>query len=311
MTCSNLTDYENHAKSSHGRQQATVTWQTTTDLVLDKQENPAEYEQCPLCCSTPRGSRRVFVNHVARHMEQIALLALPRATEESDDEAERDGSESLADTISTSDGQRTALKPGPLKDRDDWARFINEGKKKLSRSPSPCHIEPPASPMGKFVAQPRAPLQSWLLEHDELLMQARMQGLGWQHIASTYFPYKTANACRKRHERLQEKRIKAKQEYHFDNDAATVGSIGLLTLPDKIEGAIDKPRPLFGTDAIVGLPRQQAMWYESPNGRSYQACVRQTVLGFSRDFNRLILYVDTMSRTESSLRPCTRGRPRG
>lgn len=292
MTCSNLTDYENHAKSSHGRQQATVTWQTTMDWALDKQENPAENEQCPLCCSTPGGSRRVFVNHVARHMEQIALLALPRATEESDDEAERDGSESLADTIST------------------WTRFINKGKKKLSRSPSPSHIEPPASPMGKFVAQPRAPLQ-WLPEHDELLMQARMQGLRWQHIASTYFPDRTANACRKRHERLQERGIKAKQEYRFDSDAATVGSIGLLTLPDQTEGAIDQPRPLSGTDAIVGLPRQQAMWYESPKGRSYQACVRQTVLGFSRDFNRLILYVDTMSRTESSLRLCTRGRPRG
>ena len=310
MTCSNLTDYENHAKSSHGRQQATVTWQTTMDWALDKQENLAEHEQCPLCCSMPGGSRRVFVNHVARHMEQIALLALPRATEESDDEAERDGSESLADTISTSDGQKTALKPGPLKDRDDWTRLINEGKKKLSRSPSPSHIEPPASPMGKFVAQPRAPLQ-WLPEHDELLMQARMQSLGWQPIASTYFPDRTANACRKRHERLQEKRIKAKQEEHFDNDAPTVGPIGLLTLPDQTEGAIDQPHPLSGTDAIVGLPRQQAMWYESPNGWSYQACVRKTLLGFSRDFNRLILYVDTMSRTESSLRPCTRGRPRG
>ena len=40
-------------------------------------------------------------------------------------------------------------------------------------------------------------------------MQARHQGLNWQPIASTYFPDKSANACRKRHERLMEKRNSA------------------------------------------------------------------------------------------------------
>lgn len=37
-------------------------------------------------------------------------------------------------------------------------------------------------------------------------MTARAQGLNWQPIQQTYFPSKTANACRKRHERLMEKR---------------------------------------------------------------------------------------------------------
>ena len=40
-------------------------------------------------------------------------------------------------------------------------------------------------------------------------MRARHQGLNWQPIASQYFPDKTANACRKRHERLMEKRNSA------------------------------------------------------------------------------------------------------
>ena len=40
-------------------------------------------------------------------------------------------------------------------------------------------------------------------------MRARQQGLNWQPIASQYFPDKTANACRKRHERLMEKRNNA------------------------------------------------------------------------------------------------------
>ena len=45
-------------------------------------------------------------------------------------------------------------------------------------------------------------------------MRARQQGMNWQPIASTYFPAKTANACRKRHERLMEKRNSAE---NWDN----------------------------------------------------------------------------------------------
>ena len=47
---------------------------------------------------------------------------------------------------------------------------------------------------------------SWPPESDELLMNARQQNMNWQPIAVKYFPHKTANACRKRHERLMEKR---------------------------------------------------------------------------------------------------------
>ena len=48
--------------------------------------------------------------------------------------------------------------------------------------------------------------QSWPPENDKRLMEARQQGMNWQPIATKYFPDKTANACRKRHERLMEKR---------------------------------------------------------------------------------------------------------
>ena len=47
---------------------------------------------------------------------------------------------------------------------------------------------------------------SWPPGKDELLMQARQQNLNWQQIATKYFPDKTANACRKRYERLMGKR---------------------------------------------------------------------------------------------------------
>lgn len=36
-------------------------------------------------------------------------------------------------------------------------------------------------------------------------MEARKSGLNWQPIAARYFPNKTPNACRKRHERLMER----------------------------------------------------------------------------------------------------------
>lgn len=46
----------------------------------------------------------------------------------------------------------------------------------------------------------------WSTADDEILLQARASGLNWQPIANRHFPNKTANACRKRHERLIERR---------------------------------------------------------------------------------------------------------
>lgn len=51
----------------------------------------------------------------------------------------------------------------------------------------------------------RAPASAWSESDDNKLLDARKQDLAWQPIATRYFPSKTANACRKRHERLQER----------------------------------------------------------------------------------------------------------
>lgn len=48
-------------------------------------------------------------------------------------------------------------------------------------------------------------MAQWLPSDDERLMEARKSGLNWQPIAARYFPNKTPNACRKRHERLMER----------------------------------------------------------------------------------------------------------
>ncbi|GJN86184.1 hypothetical protein PLIIFM63780_009763 [Purpureocillium lilacinum] len=47
---------------------------------------------------------------------------------------------------------------------------------------------------------------AWSPQDDHQLVNARMQGLNWGQIKDTYFPAKTANACRKRHERLMERK---------------------------------------------------------------------------------------------------------
>ena len=46
----------------------------------------------------------------------------------------------------------------------------------------------------------------WSSSDDDILLQARQSGLNWKPIADRHFPNKTANACRKRHERLIERR---------------------------------------------------------------------------------------------------------
>ncbi|KAF2192783.1 hypothetical protein K469DRAFT_717377 [Zopfia rhizophila CBS 207.26] len=47
---------------------------------------------------------------------------------------------------------------------------------------------------------------SWSAKDDETLIAARASGLNWNQIAPRYFPSKTPNACRKRHERLMERK---------------------------------------------------------------------------------------------------------
>ncbi|KAF2867272.1 hypothetical protein BDV95DRAFT_503422 [Massariosphaeria phaeospora] len=47
---------------------------------------------------------------------------------------------------------------------------------------------------------------SWAAKDDETLISARAKGLNWNQIAPKHFPAKSPNACRKRHERLMERR---------------------------------------------------------------------------------------------------------
>ena len=71
---------------------------------------------------------------------------------------------------------------------------------------------PPGTvPQDRLKTQERsnAAATTWLPEQDKILMQARQQGENWQPIATKHFPEKSANACRKRHERLMERQKSA------------------------------------------------------------------------------------------------------
>ncbi|KAF2452059.1 hypothetical protein P171DRAFT_402025, partial [Karstenula rhodostoma CBS 690.94] len=46
---------------------------------------------------------------------------------------------------------------------------------------------------------------TWSQQDDETLINARAQGLNWNQISPKYFPSKTSNNCRKRHEWLIER----------------------------------------------------------------------------------------------------------
>ncbi|KPM34558.1 hypothetical protein AK830_g12013 [Neonectria ditissima] len=54
--------------------------------------------------------------------------------------------------------------------------------------------------------QHRASSGAWTPQDDQQLLSARMQGLNWGQIQANFFPTKTPNACRKRHERLMERK---------------------------------------------------------------------------------------------------------
>ncbi|KAI9809672.1 MAG: hypothetical protein M1825_000104 [Sarcosagium campestre] len=47
---------------------------------------------------------------------------------------------------------------------------------------------------------------AWTPQEDQILMGARAKGLNWAPIQQAHFSTKTPNACRKRHERLMERR---------------------------------------------------------------------------------------------------------
>lgn len=70
------------------------------------------------------------------------------------------------------------------------------------------HAGTVGGPVGghRLPTQHRASSGAWTPQDDATLLQARASGHNWNQIQAMYFPGKTGNACRKRHERLMERK---------------------------------------------------------------------------------------------------------
>jgi hypothetical protein len=76
----------------------------------------------------------------------------------------------------------------------------------IASMPSTVAVAPDLNRMPSLPSQHRASSGAWNAQDDNTLLSARAQGQNWAQIQQNYFPGKTPNACRKRHERLMERK---------------------------------------------------------------------------------------------------------
>lgn len=79
--------FSSDAWDEHLRQEHNITFEGSQHAIaLDSARRitskPIDEQQCRLCKAIPGSTRRAFSTHVGRHMEQIALVVLPRETED-------------------------------------------------------------------------------------------------------------------------------------------------------------------------------------------------------------------------------------
>lgn len=95
---------EHHLAESHGCVFTRSKFSMLVNTAHRSRQKPIKDQKCPLCIAAPGTTRRAFVSHLARHMEEIALLALPRETEDDSghdagDDARDDQGGNLASTF--------------------------------------------------------------------------------------------------------------------------------------------------------------------------------------------------------------------
>lgn len=96
-THADASSWEQHLHNIHRRVFTGPQLLVARNAALKTYPRPIETEECPLCSIILGKQRRAFVKHIGRHMEEIALMALPRGTEE-------DSDDSSASTDQTSQG---------------------------------------------------------------------------------------------------------------------------------------------------------------------------------------------------------------
>lgn len=78
--------WQNHIRDRHYLVFSGPNSNVAKDMAYKTEATRIEDDECPLCRTVVGKPRRAFVKHVARHMEEIALIALPRNVEEDAEE---------------------------------------------------------------------------------------------------------------------------------------------------------------------------------------------------------------------------------
>ena len=80
-------NWEHHLREMHQRVFVGPQLHSAKNIAYETRSRPIEDEECPLCRIVLGKPRRAFIKHVGRHMEEIALMALPPSTAEDSDES--------------------------------------------------------------------------------------------------------------------------------------------------------------------------------------------------------------------------------
>ena len=130
----NLPRWQNHIQDRHCLFFTDRNLNVAGDMAYKTEATRVEDDECPLCRIVVGRPRRAFVKHVGRHMEEIALMALPRDVEEDSEE----GSVSTERTYTSSGKTGTNLQANPSVEPE---RVVWEANTSPRGSPPPFACE--------------------------------------------------------------------------------------------------------------------------------------------------------------------------
>ena len=92
----NVPEWQNHIQKRHCLIFSDRNLNNAKDMAYKTEATRIENDECPLCRMVVGKPRRAFVKHVGRHMEEIALMALPRNVEDDSEEGSVHSQDSAA-----------------------------------------------------------------------------------------------------------------------------------------------------------------------------------------------------------------------
>lgn len=127
QTFNNFPRWQSHIQERHCLFFSDRNLNIAKDMAYKTEATRIEDDECPLCRIVLGKPRRAFVKHVGRHMEEIALMALPRNAEEHSEEG----------SVST-DRTNTCFQANPSVKPE---RVVSEANTRSSGSPTPFACE--------------------------------------------------------------------------------------------------------------------------------------------------------------------------